>query len=205
MRCWRAAIGRIARFAVPVRGLRRIPVCTCTRIAGAGAGRGAAWNGRTGTRNTARKIRAVPLPRSGRNFLSFWAGMDFLTKPPWEYILLPRRRAASAGNTHRPARTPHLPKHRVDIWFSGPGCVSALPGPSLFHVPLAARTQQDNQEKGHRSGSSLDGDADSQHRPSPPHGAGFRAVRGGGVRVSSLPLAFNRNPPFTSCRFPRTE
>lgn len=120
--------------------------------------------------------------------------MDFLTKPLREYILLHRRRAASAGNTHRPARTPHLPKHRVDIWFSGPGCVSALPGPSLFHVPLAARTQQDNQEKGHRSGSSLDGNADSQHRPSPPHGAGFRAVRGGGVSVSSLPPPFNRNP-----------
>lgn len=117
-----------------------------------------------------------------------------MTKPLREYILLHRRRAASAGNTHRPARTPHLPKHRVDIWFSGPGCVSALPGPSLFQVSLAARTQQDNQEKGYRSGSSLDGDADFQHRQSPPHGAGFRAVRGGGITLSSLSPTFNQNP-----------
>lgn len=55
------------------------------------------------------------------------------------------------------------PKPVVGLSFSGPSSFCRTTGAEPFPISLAARTQQDSQEKGHSSGSDLDGHADLQH------------------------------------------
>ena len=79
---------------------------------------------------------------------------------------------------------PHPNLLRVQV--SAAPVVVGTTGAEPFPVCLAARTQQDGQEKGHSSGSDLDVHADVQHEPSPPHGARLRAVWGGRSTVAGM-------------------
>lgn len=66
--------------------------------------------------------------------------------------------------THAALREPRASPKPVRVQVSaGPGSFCRTTGAEPYPISLAARTQQDSQEKGHSSGSDLDGHADLQH------------------------------------------
>ena len=85
-----------------------------------------------------------------------------------------------------PCANPAPPHTTLNVYGSAAPVVVGTTGAEPFPKGLAARTQQDGQEKGHSSGSDLDVHADMQHEPSPPHGARLRAVWGGRDTVAGM-------------------